>query len=131
MGACYRHFPSKEALIDQVIADSYRRYRDTLWKEIKAIPVGSFERVVCIGEAYIRFGLEHPDDYKILFLPRRGGPRKLVEIQGEENYAAFKRCITDAIASGEIAKEDPDLVTAFLWTRVHGIVMLLQACDSQ
>ena len=31
--------------------------------------------------------------------------------------------------AGQIRRDDPDLTAFFLWSRVHGIVTLMMACD--
>jgi AcrR family transcriptional regulator len=127
--AIYRHFPNKETLVDRVIEQSYDRYQRALLKDIATTPVGSFERLARLGEAYISFAIKHPEDFKILYTPRVTGPRTVSEIQGERNYQLIRQCFVEAIAAGQIRDENPDLLTAYLWSRVHGIVMLLLACD--
>lgn len=129
VGAIYRHFPSRQALIDHITAESYERYIAALWKDIAPIPVGSFLRLVRLGEAYITFAFDHSEDFKVLFLPRQGRPRKVVEIQGEQNYEIVKQCVIDCIKAGAIRKSDPELMTAYLWSRIHGVVMLMLTAD--
>jgi AcrR family transcriptional regulator len=129
VGAIYRHFPSRQALIDHITAEAYERYIEVLWKDVASIPVGSFLRLVHLGEAYITFAIDHPEDFKVLFSPRPGRPRKVAEIQGERNYAIVKQCVIDCIKAGEIRKGDPELITAYLWSRIHGVAMLLLAAD--
>ena len=129
VGAIYRHFPSRQALIDHITAEAYDRYIAALWKDIASIPVGSFRRLVHLGEAYIAFAFDHPEDFKVLFSPRQGRPRNVSEIQGERNYDIVKQCVIDCIESGAIRDGDPELITAYLWSRIHGVVMLLLTAD--
>ena len=44
-------------------------------------------------------------------------------------YPILRDCIADAMQSGELRSSDPDLAAFHLWSRVHGVVMLLMACD--
>ena len=129
VGAIYRHFPSRSALIKHITTEAYNRYVEALWKNVAAIPVGSFLRLVHLGEAYITFAIEHPEDFKVLFSPHSGRPRKVAEIQGQRNYEIVKQCVVDCIKSGAIRKGDPELITAYLWARIHGVAMLLLAAD--
>ena len=62
-------------------------------------------------------------------MPLRGGRKKLSEVPGEGGYQILKRCVTEAMMAGTLRQDDPDRVSLFFWTRVHGIVMLLLACD--
>jgi acyl-CoA synthetase (AMP-forming)/AMP-acid ligase II len=64
-----------------------------------------------------------------LFSPFRERPRRLTELPGHGGFKLLRECVLEAMESGELRKADPDMVTFFLWSRVHGIVMLLLACD--
>ena len=97
-------------------------------KAIAPLPVGSFRRVVALGGAYIAFAEENREEFKILFDPFRPGPRKVRQFPGRL-YPILRDCIADAMRSGELRRSDPDLAAFHLWSRVHGVVMLLMACD--
>lgn len=127
-GAIYRHFPDKRALVDRVVADAFQHLELRLFKSISPLPVGSFQRVVALGDAYIAFAEENREEFKILFDPSPSEPRKVKDFPGRL-YPILRGCIADAIESGELRGTDPDLAAFFLWSRVHGIVMLLMACD--
>ena len=128
-GAIYRHFRDREELIDRVVAESLATYELELTRAIASEPVGSFARVVAMGMKYIEFAREHPEEFKVLFSPLRGQPRKISELPGRGGFDILRQCVAEAIASGKLRDEDPDRVAFFLWSRVHGIVMLLLACD--
>ncbi len=127
-GAIYRHFPDKQALVDRVVGLAFQHLELRLFKAIAPLPVGSFQRVVALGGAYIAFAEENREEFKILFDPFRPGPRKVREFPGRI-YPILRDCIADAMQSGELRSSDPDLAAFHLWSRVHGVVMLLMACD--
>ena len=127
--AIYKHFRNKTALVDHVVGLSFGNYDRSLLEAIAPLPVGSFARLAALGEAYIRFALENEEEFKVLFMPLRGGRRKLADVPGEGGYSILRRCVVEAMAAGSIRGDDPDLVSFYLWSRVHGIVMLLLACD--
>jgi AcrR family transcriptional regulator len=128
-GAIYRHFRDKEALIEQVVALAFQHYEQFLLESIVSQPVGSFARIAALGDAYIRFAAENEEEFKIIFMPQVGARKKVGEIPGMGGYQVLRRCIVEAIESGAIRDTDPDLAAFYLWSRVHGIVMLLLACD--
>lgn len=128
-GAIYKHFPSRRALVERVVFDSLTRFEEVLLRNIAGRPVGSFERLAALGAAYIRFAEEHRAHFQVLFAPRPEGPRRLEELPGAWGYDVLRRCVAEAIANGAVRPADPDLVALFLWTRVHGIVLFLAACD--
>lgn len=127
--AIYKHFRDKAALVDHVVGLSFENYERSLLEAIAPLPVGSFARIVAMGEAYIRFASEHEEEFKILFMPLSGGRKKLSEVPGQGGYAILRQCVAEAIDAGAIRSDNPDLVSFYLWSRVHGIVMLLLACD--
>ena len=127
-GAIYRHFPDKRALVDRVVGLAFEHLELELLRAIAPLPVGSFQRVVALGSAYIAFAEENREEFKILFDPFRPGPRKVHEFPGRV-YPILRDCLADAMQSCELRAADPDLAAFHLWSRVHGVVMLLMACD--
>lgn len=127
--AIYRHFPNKDALIDFVVKDTLREFELHLLRAIAPLPVGSYERLLALGSAYIRVATEHEAQFKILFTRIRSRPRKLADFPGQWGYQVLRQCVVEAIDAGILREMDPDLASFFFWSRVHGIVMLLLACD--
>jgi AcrR family transcriptional regulator len=128
-GAIYRHFRDRAELIDQVVSESLAAYELELTRAIAAHPVGSVARLVAMGRRYMEFAHEHPEEFKVLFSPFRSHPRRLAELPGRGGFDLLRQCVVEAMKSGELSDGDPDLVAFFLWSRVHGILMLLLACD--
>jgi hypothetical protein len=81
-----------------------------------------------MGRKYMEFARTHPEEFKVLFSPR-SEPRKVSELPGRGGLDLLRQCVAEAMATGEMRPDDPDLTAFFLWSRVHGIVMLLLACD--
>lgn len=127
--AIYRHFAHKDALVDFVVNDTLREFELQLLRAIAPLPVGSFERIAALGAGYIRIATEHEEQFKVLFTRIGQGPRKLADFPGQCGYQVLRQCVVEAIEAGTVRHADPDLVAFFLWSRVHGIVMLLLACD--
>jgi AcrR family transcriptional regulator len=127
--AIYRHFPNKDALIEFVVNDTLREFELHLLRAIAPLPVGSYERLLALGSAYIRVATEHEAQFKILFTRVHDRPRKLADFPGQWGYQVLRQCVIEAIDAGILREMDPDLASFFFWSRVHGIVMLLLACD--
>jgi hypothetical protein len=79
-----------------------------------------------MGLAYVRFALENPSHYRVMFGGFLGSrePRGALK---EEGQAAF-RALVDALISlqeASLARPDDPLKAAhFVWATVHGISML-------
>lgn len=128
-GAIYRHFTDKAHLVNHVCHATLEDFELELERAIAPHPPGSFDRVVAQGTAYIRLALERPEHFKILFTPVRPRPTRLRDLPGEGGFRLLRRCVEEAMQAGEIRQGDPDLAAFFLWSRVHGIVTLMMACD--
>lgn len=127
--AIYRHFQNKDALVDFVINDTLREFELKLLRAVAPMPVGSFDRLAALGVEYIRIATEHEEQFKVLFTRIGQHPRKLADFPGQCGYQVLRQCVVEAMDVGTVREADPDLVAFFLWSRVHGIAMLLLACD--
>src|SRR5262249_40083226 len=67
----YLHFPDKEALLFAVCERQFAIFREALEGAARSTddPVDALERR---AEAYVRFGLDHPEAYRIMFMARAG-----------------------------------------------------------
>jgi AcrR family transcriptional regulator len=73
-GAIYKHFSSKSHLVDYVCHATLEEFEARLVLAIARFAPGSFERVIAQGVEYIRFALEKPEHFKILFTPIKARP---------------------------------------------------------
>src|SRR5206468_227478 len=82
------------------------------------------------GQAYVRFGLDHPEQYRILFMTRPLTDVAPGELDHLPGLAAFGHVVDDVarcIEAGAIPEGDPFLVATGLWTAMHGVTSLLIA----
>jgi AcrR family transcriptional regulator len=128
-GAIYRHFASRDDLIAYVVGLAVQRFELHLFEAIVSLPVGSFARIGALGNAYLQFAHEHEQEFRVLFLPVGRRRRQQGDVFGKAAYPILRRCIAEAMESGQIRNADPDVVALYVWTRVHGIVTLFMACD--
>ncbi len=123
----YMHWTGKEELILEVCGRQFEAFDAFLAQAAEGIddPV---EVVGAMGRAYIRFGLDHPEEYKLLFMSPTPEwvmqDRKIEDLSGFGRVlAAVQRCIdTGAFRSG-----DAFAMTCGLWAGAHGLTSLLIA----
>ncbi|HKU99170.1 MAG TPA: TetR/AcrR family transcriptional regulator [Vineibacter sp.] len=65
--ALYLYFKDKDAILIELCDRIFARLLVRM-EEIEREPLPACQRLRRMGEAYIRFGLEHPDEYRITFL---------------------------------------------------------------
>ena len=123
----YLHFPDKEALLFAVCDRQFAIFQAALNAAARSSddPVEALERR---AEAYVKFGLEHPEAYRIMFMGRAGLMERHAE-SVEKGAGAFTDLVDDVERAREAGaiREDIDSQTAaiFLWTGAHGITSLL------
>lgn len=127
--AVYRHFDSKEALFDAVCEEGFRVFSGYLLRALaEKTPLA---RLRAAGDHYLRFGLENPRDYRVIFM--RGGdelgalPAKRGKREAYETAPTFQFLVDrvrECIAQKELAKGDPVEMAAVIWAHVHGLVSL-------
>jgi AcrR family transcriptional regulator len=119
----YLHFADKDELFLEVCNDRFRELdrRMVALGETATDPVDGLHKR---GEAYIRFGLENPEEYRILFIDHP----KSASAEQVKDWAAFEHmveAVQRCIDAGDIAAGDPMVITIGLWAAVHGITSLM------
>jgi AcrR family transcriptional regulator len=129
--AIYHHFKNKNALLTELCQCDF----EMLARHFNASVAASdpVERILAVGEAYLRFAEKHPSQYRFMFMTVVPMPemdeRYLAERHGnpeKDAYAFLREACRDAIAKGLIRPEleDPDELAQMLWGGVHGVISL-------
>jgi len=125
--AIYFHFKDKEALLKELCAIDFHALAQQ-FGTIGRID-DPIERLRRSGHAYIRFGIEHPNHYRLMFMtphPPIDDPEVDKGNPEENAYAFVRSIIVDALAKNLLRPEltDVDLITQTVWAAVHGVVSL-------
>lgn len=125
--AIYHHFADKHTLMLELCAIDFR----ALGAALTAIGgiTDPIERIRQMGRNYVRFAVEHPEQFRFIFLVDRPapGPHDLGRMDpGEHGYEFLKQAVKEAIAARRLRPEfkDADLVAQILWAGVHGVATL-------
>jgi AcrR family transcriptional regulator len=129
--AIYHHFADKDALIRELMAGDLRRLGSAFSRlDQIADPV---ERVRRLGLTYVRFGLEHPQHYRLLFMTPGAKDGlddqihcELAQTPEQDAYQILHATVSEAIAAGRFGPHyrDADRVAQVCWAAVHGLVSL-------
>src|SRR3954466_14564791 len=66
-GAPFRHFPSRDALMNAVAEEAQRRFRAEIEAALAAAPAGGpLGRFRCLGLAYLRWAMKNPTHSEII-----------------------------------------------------------------
>lgn len=122
----YAHFETKEELIWALIDSEFAALAERLDRAEadKADPV---ERLRARSLAYVRFGLEHPGNFLVLFgtTGRPAPPQEKPEhLPGWPAFAGFVSAIEDCVSAGRAPQVDPRSAATRLWAGLHGMTVL-------
>lgn len=116
--APYRHYPDKEALLAAVAAQGFDGLRAALRATDDAAPAG--RALVEQAVAYVRYALENPALFRLMFGPKRLGAHPELTAAGEAAYAVLAaRVVAQAPANA-----DRDALALGCWSLVHGLASL-------
>ena len=124
--AIYRHFTDRSELIFEVCERRFREL-DRVVEEAAASSADPLESLRRRGRAYVRFGLAHPEEYRIWFMSKPGAtPGWTAEriIKGPV-VTHLVQAVQACLDAGVIRPADPTLVAFGLWSAVHGLTSLL------
>jgi AcrR family transcriptional regulator len=116
--AVYQHFSSKDAILAAVVIEGFT----ALAEHLKRAPRGGTTSLIAIANAYVRFGLERPRLYEVMFV---GQPVIAFAVADTPMPAktAFQIFAT-AVGESGLEPAQVDTVTEVVWAALHGLVML-------
>ncbi|MDP9388668.1 MAG: TetR/AcrR family transcriptional regulator, partial [Actinomycetota bacterium] len=121
----YLHFADKAELLTAVCERHFRALHSFVEEAVDGTDDPE-EQLRRRGRAYVRFGIEHPEEYRVLFM-RRPGQAALPPAEDAREVSGFAALVANvqrAMEAGVIAGADPLLVASGLWSVVHGITSL-------
>lgn len=133
--ALYLYFKDKEAIMVALCDQTFGFMLDKI-AEIDKQGVPPVERLRHCGEAYIRFALEHPQEYWLTFMSgnmpkdmKKKHGRPIEELDpaepGTMGAIAFARLVgvfRDIEASGTLLHYPAEAATEVVWMSLHGLV---------
>ncbi len=135
--ALYLYFKDKEALMLALCDQTFGHLIEAI-SEIERTVDDPLERVRRFGEAYARFGLTHPDEYRLIFMGahipesiRKVGHRAPIDDPtrpGVGGAVVFRRLVAflaQVEASGVKLNYPPDTCAELCWMAMHGLVAAL------
>lgn len=120
----YRYFESKEDIFAAVRRTAYDHFAQ-IQEAAAAQSADPRERLAALGLAYVRFGIEETDAYRLMFSLAQPSPSNYPELRDAELRAwrPLRDAIGAAVAAGVLAGE-PDVLANVFWSGVHGLVSL-------
>ena len=122
----YLHFADKNQLVFEACRTEFAALHDVVAAAIADVD-GPVARIRAMGYAYIAFGEQNPESYRVLFMHKPDvGPRgeELPELLAQSGFGLLVQEVQRAVEQGVLVGE-PQMLAVHLWTAVHGVTSLL------
>jgi AcrR family transcriptional regulator len=134
--APYHHFADKAVLIEALTIKCFDSFAETLRGALAATPGSALNKLGAIGAAYLRFALEHPTAFRLMYRPEL---RKPIPIDpeaadeertpvGRAGLTAYEIMLETVVACQQedlFPPGDPTPLALTAWATVHGLATLL------
>ena len=120
----YRYFHNKDEILAAVRAAAFDRFAAALERAV----AGAGDPAVAgqaVGQAYVRFALEDPDGYRLMFDVSQPHPDRYPELMRASGRArATMTASIEALVAAGVFHGTPELLGLAFWSAMHGLVML-------
>ncbi|MEA2460110.1 MAG: hypothetical protein QOH90_287 [Actinomycetota bacterium] len=122
----YLHFADKDELILAICNARWAEFNEMLDRggDISDDPVESLRER---GRAYIKFGMENPEHYRLLMMTKTDDPLEDIADLQKQGAVAFQHLIgavSRCIESGAFRSMDPYMAAIVVWAALHGFTSL-------
>jgi AcrR family transcriptional regulator len=108
-GAPFRHFPSRDALMNAVAEEAQRRFRAEIAEALADAPLDDpLERFRCLGMAYLRWAMRNPTHFEIISNRRYFEHDRSATVSSDNAglIALAERMLADAFSAGQLGVGD-------------------------
>lgn len=125
--ALYMHFAEKGEILHEICRQAFAALLE-LNRAVVAEPGGPEQRLRRMLRAYIDFGFDNPNAYRLIYMTRpvelRHGALSAAQELGASLYRSFEQVVEDAEAEG-LLRGDARTTAQALWAGCHGVVSLM------
>jgi AcrR family transcriptional regulator len=125
----YRYYEDKDDLLLAVVHEGFAEFAGRLAAAAESAS-SPLKRLEALGYAYVRFGLESPIYYQMMFMQRAD---LLFESRKKEtrpmiaSFDALQQAVSEAMDAGILKRGEVGVYSHVIWSLVHGITSLALA----
>jgi AcrR family transcriptional regulator len=120
--AVYRHFDGKDALLRAVCDEGFRVFASYLLESLRQPK--PLERLRASGRQYLRFALERPHDYRVIFMSDVASSAVASPRDVDPSFQFLVDRVRECVAAKDFRRADPEEVAVTIWAHVHGLASL-------
>jgi AcrR family transcriptional regulator len=124
--APYHHFADKSALLAAVAEQGFRAFDATQAAAVASAPPEPVARLQELGAAYVRFALDKPHFFKVMFRPHLVEHARYPELHevARRTFERLVECTRAARLAQGHDDADPLPAATVMWSIAHGLSML-------
>ena len=124
--ALYFYFADKQAILVALAQEGFVRLAQRLRKRVPAEPLDALRKTMT---AYVEFGVENPEEYRLVFMspePANTAPKSEQDMAGENHsaFAILRQRVGACVEAGQL-QGNIFQISTLLWTGAHGATSLL------
>ncbi|GMU11365.1 MULTISPECIES: TetR/AcrR family transcriptional regulator [Corallococcus] len=128
----YLHFENRDAIARELCVRGFQELLAVL--EPAAAVKEPAERLSRLADAYLSFGLKHPEAYRLIFMEDPKLSADLFQDKqdgaGPKSFALLVRAFEDLKADGRALEATPaERLAEVFWAGLHGIISLKLTCS--
>ncbi len=122
--AIYMHFADKDQLFLEVCSMRFGEM-DAWVGEAGGKTDDPLESLRLMGEAYVRFGVEHPETYRLLMMTLHDGHIDDPGMEaGRDAFTHMVEAVDRCVRAGALGDVEPYRTSLVLWSGIHGLTSL-------
>ena len=122
-GAPAHHFGDKAGLFTAVAVQGYKLLEGML-RESQQARANDEARLLAAGEAYVRFAVQQPAHFAIMFQTDLINPTAEYLALGVRSRAILEQCVAALLKPRGAGQKQIDATVITLWSQVHGFAHL-------
>jgi AcrR family transcriptional regulator len=122
--AIYLHFADKDQLFLEVCSQRFREL-DTWIESAGSQSDDPLESLRARGAAYVGFGIEHPEAYRLLMMTLKDGHIDDPGMEaGRDAFMHMVEAVDRCVKAGVLGDVEPYKASLILWSGIHGMTSL-------
>jgi AcrR family transcriptional regulator len=128
----YLHFRSREEIARELAEAGFGKLLAAL--HAATAETTAQRKLDALGQGYVRFGLENPETYRLIFMGDSAYNAAAFESNDPDSAAAQSWDLLVAVsrevleASAQTGKRSPEVLAQLLWASLHGAISLQLSC---